>query len=127
MADTKRYALAQLMFNDLEIVAGSFKTGLKKDSEDLTATNSSEPYDVQMGNKSYEWEASDIDPALRKDVVRIWDNDERGTVATYDFDEDTGDLIEDDVFYGAYITEVSKENSNKPFSIKGGAKSKKRV
>ena len=126
MADTKRYALAQLMFNDLEIVAGSFKTGLKKDSEDLTATNSSEPYDVQMGNKSYEWEASDIDPNLRRTVQQLYDNKVRGTVASYDFDEENGNLIEDDVLYGAYITEVSKENANKPFSIKGGATGKKR-
>ena len=127
MAETKRYNLAQLMFEDLEIVADGFKTSLKKDAEDLTATNNDEPYDTQFGKKSYEWEASDIDPALRKDLVRIWENDETGTIATYDFDKKTGDLIEDDVFYNAYITEVSKENANKPFSVKGAARSKKKT
>ena len=126
MADTTRYALAQLMFDDVEIVADGFKTSFKRDTEELTATNSSNPYDVQFGKETIEWEASDIDPTLRKSIEEIYDSKIKGTVATYDFDEDTGSLVEDDVLYGAYISEVSKENSNKPFSIKGGATSKKR-
>lgn len=126
MADETRYSLAQLMFNDVEIIADSFKTSFKRDAEELTATNSSNPYAVQDGKETIEWEASDIDPDLRKTVQGLYDNKTRGTVASYDFDEDTGNLVEDDVLYGAYITEVSKENANKPFSIKGGATGKKR-
>lgn len=126
MAETVRYNLAQMMFNDLEIVADSFKTTIKMDAEELTATNSSNPYDVQYGKESLEWEASDIDPALRKDVQTIYDQQKidpssKGTIATYDFNELTGDLVPDDIFYGAYITEISKENANKPFDVKGGA------
>jgi len=126
MADETRYSLAQLMFNDIEIIADSFKTSFKRDAEELTATNSSNPYAVQEGKETIEWEASDIDPNMRKTVQTLYDNKVRGTVASYDFDEDTGNLVEDDVLYGAYITEVSKENANKPFSIKGGATGKKR-
>jgi hypothetical protein len=130
MAETVRYNLAQMMFNDLEIVADSFKTTIKMDAEELTATNSSNPYDVQYGKESLEWEASDIDPALRKDVQTIYDQQKidpssKGTIATYDFNELTGDLVPDDIFYGAYITEISKENGNQPFSVKGGALKRK--
>lgn len=131
MAETVRYNLAQLLFDDIEIVADSFKTTKKIDTEELTATNSSNPYDVQYGKESLEWEASDVDPALRKIVDQIYDQQlanpaRKGTISTYDFNEVTGDLIPDDVFYGAYITEIGKESANQPFSIKGGATGRKR-
>lgn len=130
MAETVRYNLAQLMFDDLEIIADSFKTTIKTDAEELNATRSNSPYDVQFGNETLEWEASDIDPALRKAVVAKYDQQKmagakKGTISTYDYDEISGDLVADDVFYKAYITEISKENANKPFSIKGGALKRK--
>ena len=131
MAETVRYNLAQLMFDDLEIICDSFKTTIKSDSEELTASRSNNSYDVQFGKETIEWEASDIDPAQRKDIMTIYDQQQvdptkRGTISSYDFNELTGDLVPDDVFYGAYITEISKENANKPFSIKGGATGRKR-
>ena len=131
MADTVRYNLAQLMFDDLEIIADGFKVTFKIDTEELTATRSVNPYDVQYGKESIEWEASDVDPALRKAVMQIYDQQQvdpskKGTVSTYDFNEITGDLVPDDILYGAYITEVGKENANSPFSIKGGATGRKR-
>ena len=125
MADSVRYNQSQIMFGDLEIVCGSFKTSFKTDTEDLTATNSKSPYDTQFGNETVEAEASDIDPALRKPLKKLWASQTRDTLSTYDFNEDTGDLIEDDVFYGAYIKEISKENANKPFSVKFGARGHK--
>ena len=127
MADTVRYNEAQLMFGDLEIICGSFKTSFKRDTEDLTATNSSNAYDTSLGKESVEAEASDIDPALRKEIKRLYDAKTKDTLASYDFDEDTGELVEDDVLYGAYITEISKEDANAPFSIKFGARSHKKV
>ena len=126
MADSTRYNQSQLMFGDLEIVCGGFKTSFKKDSEDLTATNSSSAYDTQMGKETVEAEASDIDPNLRKAIKKLYDANTKQTLASYDFDEDTGNLIEDDVLYGAYIKEISKEDANKPFSIKFGATSAKK-
>ena len=126
MADSVRYNQSQLMFGDLEIVCGSFKTSFKTDTEDLTATNSKNPYDTQFGNETVEAEASDIDPALRKEIKRLYDAQTRDTLSSYDFDEDTGDLIEDDVLYGAYIKELSKENANNPFSVKFGARAHKK-
>lgn len=121
MADTVRYNESQLMFGDLEIVCGSFKTSFKTDAEDLTATNSSTPYDTQFGKTTVEAEASDIDPSLRDKLKQMWANKTRATLSSYDFDEDTGDIVEDDVLYGAYVKEISKENANNPFSVKFGA------
>ena len=120
MADTKRYSQSILMFGDLEIVCGGFKTSFKRDSEDLTATNSASPYDTLDDNEKLKAEASDVDPALRKTMKKLWQQKVRDTLASYDFDEDTGDLIEDDVFYKAKITELSKEDGYKPFSVKFG-------
>lgn len=126
MADTVRYNQSIIMFGDLEIVCGSFKTSFKVDTEDLTATNSSNPYDTSFGAETVEGEASDIDPALRKPLKKLFDARTKDTLSTYDFDEDTGSLIEDDVLYGAHITEISKEDANKPFSVKFGARSSKK-
>ena len=126
MADSVRYSQSQLMFGDLEIVCDSFKTSFKKDSEDLTATNSSTPYGTTFGKETIEAEASDIDPALRKAIKKLYEQQVEDTLASYDFEESTGNLIEDDVLYGAYIKEISKENANKPFSIKFGAKGYKK-
>ena len=81
MADTVRYNQSQLMFGDLEIVCGGFKTSFKTDTEDLTATNSSSPYDTSFGNDTIEAEASDVDPALRKQLKRLWENQTRDTLS----------------------------------------------
>lgn len=126
MADSVRYNQAQLMFGDLEIICGSFKTSFKTDSEELTATNSTSAYGTQFGKDTVEAEASDIDPALRKQLKKLWADNVVDTLVSYDFDEQTGDLIEDDVLYGAYIKELSKEDANKPFSIKIGARGYKK-
>ena len=42
-------------------------------------------------------------------------------ISTYDYSEVTGDLVEDDVYDEVWVEELSKENANKPFSVKGGA------
>ena len=47
--------------------------------------------------------------------------------ASNDYNKATGDLVEDDAYGGAYITEISKENANKPFSVKGGATKKIKI
>lgn len=121
MADTIYYGESQLMFGEIEIVCESFKISFKTDTEELSATNSSTPYGTQFGKDTIEAEASGIDPALRKPLKKAWEQKIRDTLASYDFEESTGNLIEDDVLYGAYIKELSKENAVKPFSIKFGA------
>ena len=126
MADTTRYSQSQLMFGDVEIICDSFKTSFKRDSDDLTASNSSTPYGTLHGKETIEAEASDIDPALRKTLKRMWEQKVEETLASYDFEEDTGDLVEDDVLYGAYIKEISKEDGIKPFSVKFGARGYKK-
>lgn len=126
MADTTRYSQSQLMFGDVEIICDSFKTSFKRDSDDLTASNSSTPYGTLHGKETIEAEASDIDPALRKTLKRMWEQKVEDTLASYDFDEATGDLVEDDVLYGAYIKELSKEDGIKPFSVKFGARGYKK-
>lgn len=125
-----RYNLAQALFRNTEIITDSFKTTRKQDTETYTACNSHSPYAVAFGAESYEWEMSDIDPLMRKFFDEVMDYQKEnpndlGLFATYDFNEITGDLVEDDVYYDAYITEISKENANKPFSVKGEALRKK--
>lgn len=125
-----RYNLAQALFRNTEITTDSFKTTRKQDTETYTACNSHSPYAVAFGAESYEWEMSDIDPLMRKFFDEVMDYQKEnpndlGLFATYDFNEITGDLIEDDVYYDAFITEISKENANKPFSVKGEALRKK--
>ena len=126
MADTKRYSQSRLIFGDLVILCDGFKTSFKKDSTQLTSTESSNAYDNLLGKETIEWEASDIDPALRKKLKKFYDDETKVTLASYDFEESTGSLIEDDVLYGAFIKEISKENANQPFSIKGEARASKK-
>ena len=126
MAETKRYSQSRLIFGGIVIICDSFKTSFKKDSTSLTCTESSNPYDNLVGNETIEWEASDIDPALRKKLKKMYDKETKTTLASYDFEESTGNLVEDDVLYGAFIKEISKENANQPFSIKGEARASKK-
>lgn len=124
--DTKRYSQSRLIFGDTVIICDGFKTSFKKESTALTSTESSNAYDNLIGKETVEWEASDIDPALRKVLKKYYDDETKVTLASYDFEEATGNLIEDDVLYGAFIKEISKENGNQPFSIKGEARSSKK-
>lgn len=130
MADETTYNLAQFIFNDTKITNDSFKTTRKQDITERTCTESHNPYDLEVGKETFEWDMSDIAPKHRKFFEDIMDSQKRnefGMVATYDYNEETGDLVEDDVYYNVYVTEISKENANKPFSIKGGALRKKRA
>ena len=126
MPDEVRLSNAQIMYGDVEIVCDGFKSGYKRDCEDLTALNSSDPYGTRHGAVSVEPEASDVDPALRPVLQKMFDNKVEETLVSFDFDEDTGDLYEDDVFYNAYIKELSKEDVNKPFSVKWGVRGYKK-
>ena len=68
----------------------------------------------------------DIDPQHRSFFEDILDMqkalpEELPYIATYDYVEGTGDLVEDDVYYGVWVEEISKEKANQPFSVKGGA------
>ena len=125
----RRYNLAQFVFNETEIPTDSFKTTRKIEAESLTATNSHRPYATMFAKEELEWEASDIDPIYRKFFEEIIerqkaDPTDLAMVCTYDYSEVTGDLEEDDIYDGVWIEEISKENANKPFSVKGGAREK---
>ncbi len=124
--DEVRYSQSQLIFHDLEIICDSFNVSYKRDTEELTATNSATPYGTLHGKETIEAEASDIDPLLRPELKKLWEQKVEDTLSSYDFEEDTGNLVEDDVLYGAYIKELSKENANKPFSVKFGARGYKK-
>lgn len=124
--DEVRYSQSQLIFHDLEIICDSFKVNYKRDTEELTATNSATPYGTLHGKETIDAEASDIDPLLRPELKKLWEQKVEDTLSSYDFEEDTGNLVEDDVLYGAYIKELSKENANKPFSVKFGARGYKK-
>lgn len=126
MAAVQRYNLAQIVYEDQQITTDTFKTTRKLDSEEYTASNSYNAYAVNLTKETFEWEMSDIDPTFRpffEDMMNRQKADptDLATVATYDYNSENGDIVEDDVYDGAYITEISKENANKPFSVKGGA------
>ena len=87
---------------------------------------------MQLISVLKQWEMSDIDPTFRSFFEEMMDRQKAdpsdlATVATYDYNKATGDLVEDDAYGGAYITEISKENANKPFSVKGGATKKIKI
>ena len=126
MSEEKRYNLAQILFNDTEIRTDKFKVTRKQEADEYTATNSHSPYALSFNTETFEYELTDVDPLQRSVFKEMMVSqqehpNELPMIATYDFNEITGDLIEDDVFYDCYITEISKENANDPFSVKGSA------
>ena len=126
MANVTRYNLAQFVYEDEEITVDSFSTTQSIDAEELTSCNSYNAYGVDLNNETLEWELSDIDSRFRPFFQEMWDKQQvdptdLAMISTYHYNPRTGDIAEDDVFDGVYITEISKDNANKPFSVKGGA------
>lgn len=126
MPTETRYSLAQITFNGEEVLCDSFKTTRKQEVEKMTSTGSHNAYAVTFGKEEYDWDMDDIDPEFRPFFEEILDQqkalpEELPYIATYDFVEATGDVIEDDVYYGVWVEEISKEKANQPFSVKGGA------
>ncbi|MBQ6220025.1 MAG: hypothetical protein IJH63_00355 [Methanobrevibacter sp.] len=126
MANVTRYNLAQIVFEDTEITTDSFKTTWKIETDDLTACNSYNPYGVDITSESFDWEMSDVAAHHRPFFQEMIEKQKAdptnlAMIATYDYNKYTGDIAEDDVYDGVYITELSKETANKPFSVKGGA------
>ena len=130
MASGTRYSLAQFIFNigdeATEILCDGFKTTRKQDVEKLTSTGSHNAYAVTFGKEEYDWDVDDIDPEFRKYFEAVLDLQKTlpetlPYIATYDYVEGTGDLVEDDVYYGVWVEEISKDKANQPFSVKGGA------
>lgn len=126
MANVTRYNLAQFVYEDTEITVDSFSTTQSIDAEELTASNSYNAYAVDLSQETFEWELKDIDSRHRPFFQEMWekqqvDPTDLAMIATYDYNPKTGDIAEDDVYDGVYITEISKDNANKPFSVKGGA------
>lgn len=126
MANATRYNLAQIRYEDETITTETFKTTRKLDTEEYKSSNSFQPYAINFKEETFEWEMSKIDPLHRPFFEEMLNKHKENpgelcTLATYDYNPVTGDLVEDDVYDGAYIKEISKENANQPFSVKGGA------
>lgn len=126
MANVMRYNLAQFVFDDTQITTNEFKTTRKIEAEKLTACNSHYPYATMFKGEELEWEASDIDPTFRsffEEVIERQKEDptQLAMISTWDYSEISGDLVVDDVYDGCWVEEISKDNANKPFSVKGGA------
>ena len=124
-SEQKRYNLAQFVFDNTEVVGDSFTLTRKQDTETYTSFSSHTPYCVAINGETYEWELTDVDPLQKKVFTDAMNAQKKDTnnlplIATYNFDDNTGDLVEDDVLYDVFITELSKE-ANKPFSVKGEA------
>jgi len=126
MANVTRYNLAQFVFDDTQITTETFKTTRKISVEKLKASNSHTPYSVMFQEEEISWDIDNVDPIYRSFFESIIDRQKSDPtnlpiVSTYDYSEVTGDLVEDDVFDEVWVEEISKENANKPFSVKGGA------
>lgn len=124
MADETRYNLCQVVFKDKEIIHDTLKITRKQDTEELTCNSSHYPYAVQFKGETVEFELSDVDPLQRgffDDMMTAQQENpaDLPMIAAYDWNEINGDLVESEVYYGVYITEISKENVNNPFSVKG--------
>lgn len=129
MANVTRYNLAQFVFEDTQIRTEEFKTTRKIEAEKLSACNSHTPYATMFAKEELTWEASKIDPIYRpffEDYIdrQKADPSNLAMISTYDYSEITGDLVEDDVYDEVWVEEISKDNANKPFSVKGGAMKK---
>lgn len=124
MADEKRYNLCQVVFKDKEIIHDTLKITRKQEAEELTSNSSHNAYAVQFGKETFEFELSDVDPLQRGFFNEIMTAQQSNPsdlpmIAGYDWNNNNGDLVEADVYYDAYITELSIENVNNPFSVKG--------
>lgn len=124
-SENKRYNLAQFIFGETEVVANSFTLTRTQDTETYTSFNSHSPYAFAINGETYEWELDQVDPAQKEVFVKAMNAQKKDPsnlplIATYNFDEQTGELIEDDVLYDVFIEELSKE-ANKPFSVSGQA------
>lgn len=132
MDNIERYSLAKFTIGDNSITTDSFKTTIKQEVEEFTSCDSHNPYALSFSGETIEWELTDVDPNMRnffKDLQKSQQSNPANLpkIATYDYNERTGDLVEDEVFYDAYVSEISKENANDPFSVKGGALRRKQV
>lgn len=124
MADEKRYNLCQVVFKDKEIIHDTLKITRKQEAKELGCNSSHHAYAVQFDKETFEFELSDVDPLERgffNEIMTAQQSDpsDLPMLAGYDWNENNGDLVEADVYYGAYITEISTENVNNPFSVKG--------
>lgn len=124
MADETRYSLCQVVFKDKEIIHDTLKITRKQETEELTSNSSHNPYAVQFKGETLEFEMSDVDPLEREFFNEVMTAQQENPgdlpmIAAYDYNEINGDLVESEVYYGCYITEISKENVNNPFSVKG--------
>ena len=126
MATVKRYNLARFTFDGERIVTKTFKTTRKIGVDKLTSSDSHVPYSVMFKEEELDWDISDVDPTYRPFFDKIIDKQKEDPtnlpyIATYDYSEVGGELIEDDVFDEVWVEEISKDTGNKPFSVKGGA------
>lgn len=107
------------------ILCEEFTVTNELDAETRPCTSSIDPYDVDFGKRTLSWSLDSVAPKFRKDLEKVMEEQvtlgKLFNIQTYDFAEGTGDLVEDDVLYDAYITNIEKTSANKPFSVEGGA------
>ena len=128
----KSYQLAQIVLDgiDEDVRCNEFTVTREMDTEERTATNDFNAYDVSLGKESITWSMDEVDPRFRKPITEIYNNQlagsDRFSIATFDFNKATGELETDDVLYECYITNIEKTSANQPFSVEGGALNIKR-
>ena len=123
----RKYQQAMFVVDSVtdNIISEEFTITIELDAETRPCTSSIDPYDVDFGKRQLSWSLDSVSPKFRKDLERVMEEQvtqgKLFNIQTYDFAEGTGDLVEDDVLYDAYITSIEKTSANKPFNVEGGA------
>ena len=117
----EEYDLGIARFDDLEIICGSFKLSFKHDLDVVDSTASYDSIGYKKKKRTYEFEASDINPELIGSIKDIWVAGKKGIVSTYNIIED-GSYVEGTVLADAIITEWDTEQGEgNTVSLKGQA------
>jgi hypothetical protein len=127
MADegATRYNLFHVYIDSTQVICDGLKITDKTKATRKYGKNSSTAYAVTFETDEGEYELSEIDPA-QKDFFRELRKSQKGhpknlpNLYVYNYNEETGDLVEDNVYYNIWIEEISDEDVTSKFTVKGG-------
>lgn len=125
-----RYTLAKFFIGDEEITAESLDISNSVDVTQNYGSNSKDPYSISFGQREGTFEFSNVDIKHKAFVREYMNAQYKSTVklddlSVYDFDEETGDVVEDNIYYEIWIDDESETSSNGEFGFSGGFRKKK--
>lgn len=120
-----RYSLFHTYIGSTQIISEGLKVTDKTTATRKYGKHSATAYAVSFDKDEGDFELSEIDPA-QKSFFRDLRKSQRGGPKTlpnlyvYSYNEETGDLIEDNVYYNIWVEEISDEDVTSKFTVKGG-------